>query len=306
MIVLDYIDIKKLQAHTRRPKRMRPVKPPALAERELKQRLEELWRRVLQPASQTIMQMVKDKATPQQIADYIDVVLREAEDIYGFAANDIVWRWKADVDNITRAAMQKSLTASLGVDVRAMLDTPAIADALAIGGQEMADLIKTIPGNLLGQVASAVSKNFRGEELPEGRSLLQQIQFLGGPGYSSRHARLVARDQTGKLSSLLQMTRQQSIGCDEYWWQTVQDNRVVGLPGGKYPNPTKLHGNHYKMQGLLCKWSDPLVFSSDDGRTWQKRYDGMPKTSVGIDIQCRCFPRVKLDINAIIAHARAG
>ena len=223
MILLSFDDFKKLSRHSggprgpHRPKRMRPVKSPALAERELKQRLEELWRRVLHPASEQIMQMVRDKATPSQIADYMGTVLREAEDIYGFAAKEISWKWQQDVNERTRIAMSKALSSSLGVDVRAMLDTPAVADALAIGGKEMADLIVTIPGNLLGQVAETVAKNFRGEPLPEGRSLLQQIQFLGGPGYSSRHARLVARDQTGKLTSLLNMTRQQGIGLDEYY-----------------------------------------------------------------------------------------
>ena len=40
---------------------------------------------------------------------------------------------------------------------------------------------------------------------------------------------------------------------------------------------------------MLCKWSDPTVYSDDNGVTWKKRSAiGGVELHAGKDYQCRC------------------
>jgi uncharacterized protein with gpF-like domain len=117
---------------------------------------------------------------------------------------------------------------------------------------------------------------------------------------SKNRAKLIARDQTSKLTGLVNQTRQQSIGIEAYIWRTVKDQRVVGNPGGKYPEGNKAHGDHHMMEGVWCKWDDPTVFSRDGGKTWIKRPAQAPKSSPGQDIQCRCHAEPVIDTKKIM------
>lgn len=284
-LILDPKQIDKLRVK-KRLRRVRESKTPLKAERELRKRMNDLWVRVLFPATDRIKMLVAQGASPEQIAELIDQSLRRAEFEYDVAAQDIVQKWKLSLDEETRRKFTQGLKRSLGVDVAALYDEQPVADVLAMGALEAANLIKTIPGEHLAKVARAVADNFSGRPLPEGRSLVQQIQHLGG--VTEWRAKLIARDQTAKLNGALNQARQQSIGVEEYIWRTVKDQRVVGNPAGLYPKGNKAHGNHYLMDGVRCRWDDPTVYSTDGGRTWKKRYDGMPRNHPKDDIQC--FP----------------
>lgn len=303
-ILLDYKQLEKLEKRRRIPRRVRVSKSPARPERILRKQLEALWARVLLPATERLQQYAQEGAGPQVIADYLDQVLRQAEFEYGLAADDFLTTWKVSMDRQTRTALLRGLNESLGVDLTALYDDPVIQDVLAVSGLDAANLITTIPGEYLGQVARAVRDNFIGVPLPEGRSLTAQIQHLGDVSYG--RAKLIARDQTKKLNSNLNQARQQSIGITVYIWKTVKDERVVGKPGGLYPQGNKAHGNHYMMEGLYCRWDDSLVYSEDKGKTWKKRRAEMPQTHPGQDIQCRCHAAPVIDIDQILKYAEAA
>lgn len=248
--------------------------------------------------------MIREHATPSMIADYMEEVLRLAEFEYGFAADDIATRWQLSVDNKTRAQMRRALHASLGVDVQAFVDDPIVADALTVGSREAASLIKSIPRDYLRDVAKAVADGFLGSGFPEGRNLIQQIQHIGG--VNRRRARLIARDQTNKLIGHLDRSRQMSIGIETYVWRTVRDQRVVGNPVGRSPTGSRLHGNHYKMDGMLCRWDDSDVYSRDGGKTWIERDSNMKGAIPGSQIQCRCWSAPVIDIDRIMSHVRTA
>ena len=91
-------------------------------------------------------------------------------------------------------------------------------------------------------------------------------------------ARLIARDQTSKMNVAINMARQTSIGIEEYIWRTAKDRRVVGTPGGLWPEGNAMHGNHYKREGKTYRWDNPP-------------HDGHP----GWPINCRCYPEPVLD-----------
>lgn len=282
-IIIDQDEIKRLR-RKRRPKRLKLGRPETKLERELFKRMNDLWVRVLFPATDQIKKMIEQGAGPADIAEVVEQVLRTAEYTYNIAVNDIVTRWKMSVDMDTRRAIHHGLKDSLGVDIAAFVDDPVVSEALAVGGMQAANLIKSIPSVYLGQVAQAVADNFTGRPLPERRSLIEQIQHLGG--VTESRAKLIARDQTSKIVSMVNQSRQRSIGIDQYIWKTVKDERVVGKPGGAYPSGGRGHGNHYKMHGLLCRWDDPTVYSKDKGETWISRTGDMPKAHPGEEIQC--------------------
>ena len=100
-------------------------------------------------------------------------------------------------------------------------------------------------------------------------------------------ARLIARDQVGKLNSALTKAQYEYTGIKTYMWNTARDERVRGNPGGIYP---KAVPSHWIMDSLICRWDDPTVYSDDVGATWKKRTANMPQVAPGIEICCRCLP----------------
>jgi len=302
-ILLDYKQLEKLK-QKRKARKMKRQRDNISMERTLKKSMDKLWKEVLLPASEEIRDMIKRKAPASDIAELMDRVLRKAEFEYGLASDEFITEWQLSVDRQTRTEMLKGLQESLGVDMTAFYDTPEIKDVLESSTLEMSQLIKTIPNDYLSDVARAVNDNFTGRPLPENRTLLQQVQHLGK--VTKNRSKVIARDQTKKLSSALNRHRQESIGVEMYIWRTVKDERVVGKPGGRYPKGNKAHGNHWMMDGKYCRWDDPTVYSTDKGKTWKKRKSDMPKNNPGDDILCRCHAEPVIDIQQIIKFAEAA
>lgn len=100
-------------------------------------------------------------------------------------------------------------------------------------------------------------------------------------GYRSA---LVARSWVGTLNGAITKGYAQGIGNDEYVWQTSLDEKVRGNPTGRYP---KAIPSHWIMEGKICKWSDPTVYS-EDGVKWKKRTSNMETLHPGFAIACRC------------------
>lgn len=300
-LILEKKSMDRLK-RARRAKRLKMTPPKTRGERELLNRMNKLWAKVLFPATERIKQMVTAGAPADEIADLIEKVLDEAQAEYNIVSDDIIWRWMSTVDQITRNNMFHGLQESLGVDIQAFVDAPEMQLVLQGSSLEAAGLIKSIPRDYMGEVAKAVADNYVGKPLPEGRSLLDQIQEVGK--ISKNRAQVIARDQTNKLVGNINQARQQSIGIETYRWRTVKDQRVVGKPGGKYPKGNKAHGNHYMMEGLLCRWDDPTKVSYDDGVTWKDREEEMPQTHPGQDICCRCRSEAQIDVKKILKFAQ--
>ncbi len=104
------------------------------------------------------------------------------------------------------------------------------------------------------------------------------------PGISTRRAAIIARDQTAKLNADLSKSRMEQAGIETYIWSTSMDERVRGLPGGKYANAVP---SHYLMEGLICRWDDPTKYRNASGE-WVARPNGAPLLHPGQDILCRC------------------
>lgn len=117
------------------------------------------------------------------------------------------------------------------------------------------------------------------------KQLTEKIKRLGDE-ITIKKARLIARDQIGKLQGRIQQCQMEEIGLEMYVWETAGDERVRGNPGGKYPFARP---SHYVMDGLLCRWDDSNVYSKDGGGTWIQRPGNAPNVHPGQAIQCRCL-----------------
>lgn len=191
------------------------------------------------------------------------------ESYFSSIADSFAYQWTTDVDLITKEKIADSVGKALGVDMPMILDSPEVSESIRLSSVEAADLIRTIPKDYIGRVSQAVYQSFRQQPFPEGRTLAQEIQFLSG--VTRERARVIARDQTSKMNASLTEIRQTNLGIEEYIWRTAEDRRVVGTPGGKYPEGNSKHGNHYVRNGKIFRWDSPPP-------------DGHP----GWPIQCRC------------------
>lgn len=119
-------------------------------------------------------------------------------------------------------------------------------------GQNVA-LIKTIPTQFLDGVKQDVINAVRlGKRNEEVAALVADRYYV-----TDRRARVIARDQIGKIYGELNQARQEDIGVKSYIWRTVGDERV--------------RDEHADREGEQFDWDSPPE-------------DGHP----GEPIQCRC------------------
>lgn len=155
-----------------------------------------------------------------------------------------------------------------------------------------ASLITSMPEELLDKAAALVQKatpgGLRNEELAG-----KLREALSVPRW---RAKLIARDQMAKWNGSLTQRRLAGVGVDKFRWRTARDRRVVGTPGGEYPeasDPSK-HGDHYAREGrIFLVGHVPLIEVLVSGKQIARpeMSDGPP----GHGIQCRCWAEPVID-----------
>ena len=165
----------------------------------------------------------------------------------------------ADVD----ARLIVSIRQSLKVDIAGVLSRPSsIRDAMASAVKNNVALIQNIPEQYVEKLQAAVY-----EALAEGlryEDLAKEIERIGE--VTESRAKLIARDQIGKLNSDFNRVRQTDLGIEEYEWSTSGDERV--------------RDEHSGYDGQTYRWDTSPP-------------DGHP----GEAVNCRCvaIPKFKLD-----------
>ncbi len=180
----------------------------------------------------------------------------------------------------TDKEFQKQIKQYLGMEFD--LSAPWWPSTLEAWGERNYELIRSLASQYIGSVNDLAEK-----AITSGTGyydLMKDIEALGQKLPEGR-ARLIARDQIGKLNGRITKATQQDLGIDSYVWMTAMDERVRGNPGGKYPNAIP---SHYVMEGMVCDWEDASVYSEDGGVTWKDRTGEMPEEHPGEPIQCRC------------------
>lgn len=137
---------------------------------------------------------------------------------------------------------------------------------------ENMQLISDLSDRALGRVQTVLQTGIRrGESYATmSKRLLSEAKIDKGIFREAKtRARLIARDQIGKLNGELSEKRQKSIGMTRYRWRTALDERVRGREDGLYPNAVP---SHWAREGKVFSWDKP-----PEG--------GHP----GEAIQCRCY-----------------
>ena len=82
------------------------------------------------------------------------------------------------------------------------------------------------------------------------------------PSMNYRHLKLIARTQAAFTMSILTEKRARALGCENFIWQTMEDDRV--------------RESHAAMQGQICSFDNPPIV------------DGFPLLP-GRTYNCRCY-----------------
>lgn len=174
----------------------------------------------------------------------------------------------SQVDMFETAQTARQWSAVMGVDP--IFSSRAVAGIIDEFTAENLQLIKDIGPEITSQVESELIEAVRnGQRAEVFKDIVAERLSVG-----ESRAQLIARDQIGSMTGRITEARQTDLGVTRYRWSTSQDERVVGTPGGFYPDVSSpaMHGNHYEREGEIFTWSDAPL-------------DGHP----GRPIQCRCI-----------------
>lgn len=161
---------------------------------------------------------------------------------------------------------------AFGVDLTSIIEQETLADTLALVVNRNVELITSIKNDFINDVGSNVFTNYK-NGFRHGE-LINEIRERGNVSYS--RAKLIARDQTAKINADFEEERNKRLGFDIYKWKGTGDARE--------------RDSHRVLNNMLCKYSDPTVYSDDEGKTWKKR--SSIKAFIGKcgeDFQCRCL-----------------
>jgi SPP1 gp7 family putative phage head morphogenesis protein len=183
-------------------------------------------------------------------------------------------RYADDVSGFNRRAFASAMASVIGVDITRGVDGQWLAIEMRSWVAENTRLIQSIPERLLTDVDGIVQRALRTGADPRETAREIQQRF----GVTESRARLLARDQVSKLNASITQSRNQALGIEFYEWSTSGDERV--------------RDTHTAMNGKLCRWDDPTVYSEDGGQTWLPRSQiGGEEEHPGMAIQCRCVSR---------------
>jgi SPP1 gp7 family putative phage head morphogenesis protein len=131
--------------------------------------------------------------------------------------------------------------------------------------KENVNLIKTIPTKFFGQIENTVNDMWtNGRSTADIKDALWERYDI-----TERRAKVIARDQIGKINQQITEKRHRELKITKYRWSTSQDERVRGNPSGLYPDAKY---SHFDREGQIFSYDDP----PEDGHA-------------GYAIQCRCI-----------------
>jgi SPP1 gp7 family putative phage head morphogenesis protein len=181
----------------------------------------------------------------------------------GAAVERVAEEWADDVSQKDKKRLHRSIKRAIGVDVQSIASEKGVRDILDAKISENVSLIQSLPDEYYKKI-NVIVNEMTSKKQPA-KSIIKELRKVGIS--TDKRAKLIARDQTQKLNSVLTRTRQENLGINEYEWQTSDDERV--------------RETHKRNNGKVFKWSDP------------PKETGHP----GDDIQCRCnaLPIINLD-----------
>lgn len=178
---------------------------------------------------------------------------------------ELARKFAARTSSYQRIQLARQTKAALGIDLFAAdAKVPAIAEAFV---QANVSLITNLPQRIAGDVENMVTNAVQTGKLHGDLAEELETKF----GFGEDRAKLIARDQVGKLYGQINASRQQELGVNRFTWQTVGDERVRDehdeRDGQTYsyddPPDGELPG-----EPILCRcWAEPLFEDILDAAT---------------------------------------
>ena len=148
-----------------------------------------------------------------------------------------------------------------------LMKDKGISDFFMNVAEENVGLIKSIP-----KLKQPAFKNMLVANLTADMPARQlQAEIVKHFNVTKGRAKMIARDQTGKMNGRLEEYRQKQLGLKEYIWRTSEDERV--------------REDHKRLDGRKFRWDKPPVVDRRTGRR------GNPKQ----DYLCRCWAEPVFD-----------
>lgn len=260
---------RRLTAPTRKPVKIRAVRPNLGVEAAYQRKLDALIDRMNRAVVAAIRETWEDKPPIMASDESSPAALRA---LFGRLGQE--WsRAFADFAagpgrSFARGAVgtaDRSFAAGLkkaGFTVKFTM-TPAANEVMQTTIAEQVGLIKSIPEQYLTQVQGAVMRSVQvGRDLG---SLAKELEHQFG--VTKRRAALIARDQNNNATASITKVRQIELNITEAFW--------LHSAGGKQPRPTHV-ANSGLRYNIAEGWLDPAI----NKRIWP-----------GTEISCRCVSR---------------
>lgn len=178
---------------------------------------------------------------------------------------------KQVLDSIKNALSVEVGENSLLVDMFSSRVTNSLEDRYRLFAAENSLLIRSIPNQMLDRVSIIVMEGYK-----SGKSTADLTQEISTAfDVTENRARLIARDQIGKLHSKIVRDEANTLNIDYYVFSDSND--------------AKTRPSHHAMHNKICKFGDPTVYKDDIKDQWKKRSSiGGVELHPGEDFQCRC------------------
>jgi SPP1 gp7 family putative phage head morphogenesis protein len=208
------------------------------------------------------------RSYPDEVNEALDVV---SERFFREFTNERLRQTALDMarraSKFQKGELSRQLAAAFGQEIGIdIFAEPGIERRLEAFAAANVKLVKRVPQQFFDEVGTQVVQALRSGQRAEDLQQVIQDRFAIGES----RARLIARDQIGKLNGELNSARQQDLGIDRFTWRTSEDERV--------------RPEHEVLDGVVFEWSDPPS-------------EGIP----GEPINCRCTaePDVQSVIDAL-------
>jgi SPP1 gp7 family putative phage head morphogenesis protein len=222
-------------------------------------------RRALQPLRDALPQLVESAARERQDAgegSRVRQLIADAAAAMGRAfsvqaVEALAATFAQRTSTYQRIQLERQVHAALGANVFA--SEPNLRPQIDGFVAENVSLITALPQRTLAEIEQAATRALMNATLH--KNLAAEIEDR--LGVAEEKAKLIARDQVGKLYGQVNATRQQALGVERFIWRTVEDERVrtrhrlINGKTYKYPKGHPTEG--VPGQPINCRcYADPV------------------------------------------------
>jgi SPP1 gp7 family putative phage head morphogenesis protein len=201
-----------------------------------------------------------DANIEKKISSLLNTINEALEDAFPDA---LLAKWaKSMANNVSKNTKRNIVktTIKVGLDVEPMMHDRGLSPWLQNVVDENVGLIRSIPLKKIESFKNGLVALITADA-PYGDIKKLINDHFSGVGVN---ARLIARDQVGKLNGRINQYRQQSLGAKRYIWRGSKDERE--------------RKDHLRLEGKTFSWDKPPVTNRGTGA----------RNHPGQDYQCRC------------------